>query len=67
MFSSWLKRRRRQQIISEPFPAEWNSVLRQNVKQFGLLTDQEQNQVRDDLAVLVAEKKLGGMWWFDHL
>ncbi|MDG2382548.1 MAG: zinc-dependent peptidase [Pirellulaceae bacterium] len=60
MFSSWLKRRRRQQIISQPFPAEWNSVLRQNVKQFGLLTDQEQNQVRDDLAVLVAEKNWEG-------
>ncbi|MCP4189133.1 MAG: zinc-dependent peptidase [Planctomycetaceae bacterium] len=60
MFSSWLKRRRRQQIISQPFPAEWDLVLRQNVKQFGMLTDQEQNQVRNTLAVFVAEKHWEG-------
>jgi Mlc titration factor MtfA (ptsG expression regulator) len=60
MIFSWLKRRRRQKLLAEPFPAEWLKYLEANFAHYDLLTEEEQAKLRDDLRVLVAEKEWEG-------
>lgn len=52
----WFKRRRRRQLLSEPFPEAWLAHLRANVVQYSLLTSQEQSRLRDRVRIFVAEK-----------
>ncbi|HET6880267.1 MAG TPA: zinc-dependent peptidase [Pirellulales bacterium] len=57
MIFSWLKRRRRRQILAQPFPPEWLRYLEANVVQYRLLTPAEQEKLRRRVSVFVAEKK----------
>ncbi|HVW39630.1 MAG TPA: M90 family metallopeptidase, partial [Pirellulales bacterium] len=50
------KRRRRQQLLAEPFPNAWLEILNRNVRQYRLLSRAEQAKLRDRLRVFVAEK-----------
>ncbi len=56
----WLRNRRRRRILAQPFPAEWEAVLRSNVWQYETLSDAEQARLRDDLRIFVAEKNWEG-------
>lgn len=56
---SWLKRRRRERILKQPFPAEWLAYMEENVSQYGLLAPADQEKLRRRVQVFVAEKK-----WF---
>lgn len=60
MFFSWLKRRRRQQILASPFPPEWLAFLRRNVVHYRFLNEKEQARLRDDLRIFAAEKTWEG-------
>lgn len=60
MIFSWLKRRRRKQIVARPFPAEWLAYLQANVVQYRLLTPPEQEKLRRRVQVFVAEKTWEG-------
>jgi MtfA peptidase len=60
MVFSWLKRWRRARITSAPFPAGWLDYLRENVPHYSLLTDEQQQKLRRDLQVFVAEKNWEG-------
>ncbi len=60
MLFSWLKRRRRQKLLAEPFPAAWREYLEANFAHYHLLTAAEQAKLRDDLRVLIAEKEWEG-------
>ncbi|HVX13516.1 MAG TPA: zinc-dependent peptidase [Pirellulales bacterium] len=53
---SWIKRRRRQRILAEPFPERWLAYLRANVVQYRLLSRPEQAKLRERVQVFVAEK-----------
>jgi Mlc titration factor MtfA (ptsG expression regulator) len=60
MLFSWLKRRRRAQLLAAPFPEEWYGYLERNVPLYARLNEHEQATVRDDLRILVAEKNWEG-------
>jgi MtfA peptidase len=60
MFLSWLRRRRRRRLLSQPFPQTWAEILTRNVYHYADLTEPEQAKLRDDLRVLVAEKNWEG-------
>lgn len=56
MIFSWLKRRRRAQLLSRPFPDGWLAHLEANVAQYRLLSPAEQEKLRRRVQVFVAEK-----------
>jgi MtfA peptidase len=60
MFLGWLRRRRRQRILAQPFPAAWMEVLERNVYHYGYLTADEQARLRRNVAIFVAEKNWEG-------
>ncbi|QDU62641.1 Protein MtfA [Planctomycetes bacterium Pan216] len=60
MLLSWLRQRRRRQILANPFPEEWHAYLERNVHHYLLLTDEERRRLRNDLQILIAEKNWEG-------
>lgn len=56
MIFSWLRRRRRQKLLAEPFPIRWEPILRANVWHYSRLSEPEQSRLRDITRVLIAEK-----------
>jgi MtfA peptidase len=56
----FLKRRRRARIAEQPFPAEWEEVLRKNGPAYAALSDDEREELRDLVQVFVAEKSFEG-------
>ena len=60
MIFSWLRKRRRRRLLSQPFPPEWLHYLEHNVLHYRYLSTAEQARLRDDLRILVAEKNWEG-------
>ena len=60
MLFTWLKNRRRRQLVATPFPAPWLEYLDRNVTHYGYLSDVEQAKLRDDLRIFIAEKNWEG-------
>jgi Mlc titration factor MtfA (ptsG expression regulator) len=60
MLLSWWRRRQRRQLLAQPFPAEWLTVLQKNVAHYRHLSEAEKSRLRDDLRVFVAEKNWEG-------
>lgn len=54
------KRRRRGELLAEPFPAAWLDYLKRNVRQYALLSAAEQSKLRDRTRIFVAEKQWVG-------
>lgn len=57
---SWFRDHRRRELLAQPFPRDWLSILSANVRHYGLLTSEEQARLCDDLRILVAEKSWEG-------
>lgn len=53
---SWLRNRRRQRLLAEPFPPHWEAILRKNVAHYLRLSAAEQAKLRDIVRVFIAEK-----------
>lgn len=53
---AWLRRRRREKLLAEPYPPHWDAVLARNVGHFARLTLDQQQRLRDVTRILVAEK-----------
>ena len=60
MLFRWLKQRRRQKLLAEPFPAPWLDILQEHVVLYRFLDDDEQTRLRDTLRILLAEKAWEG-------
>ncbi len=56
----WTKKYRRRRLLAAPFPAEWLAYLHRNVALYWMLTEPEQQRLRDDLRIFIAEKKWEG-------
>lgn len=56
MVFSWFRDLHRRAITEQPFSEEWETVLRRNFAHFALLTPEEQQQLRQDIQVFIAEK-----------
>jgi Mlc titration factor MtfA (ptsG expression regulator) len=61
MLFRWLKRRRRREILSRPFPPEWEEWLQDNVVHYSRIGPEMQQQLRDRTQVFVAEKHWEGL------
>jgi hypothetical protein len=57
---TWWRNRRRQRILSRPFPAEWEAWLPSHCRHYGRLTADQQQRLRRDVQLLVAEKSWEG-------
>ena len=55
-----LKTRRRNRLRSQPFPASWLEILQRNVPYYGRLSPSEQQHLRGDIHVFIAEKNFEG-------
>jgi Mlc titration factor MtfA (ptsG expression regulator) len=60
MLFSWLKKRRRRKILTEPFPPAWLEILHSNVAHYQALMEEEQAELRDDLRIFIAEREWEG-------
>ncbi|HMF15980.1 MAG TPA: M90 family metallopeptidase [Gemmataceae bacterium] len=60
MLFSWLKKRRRGKLLTEPFPPAWLDILHNNVAHYRSLTEAEQARLRDDLRIFIAEREWEG-------
>ena len=56
----WFQKRRRAALLEEPFPAQWNAYLEQNIGQFSQLTATEKTKLRKLTHVMVKEKDWEG-------
>lgn len=56
----FLKRRRRARIADQPFPPEWEAVLRKNVPAYATLSGDEREELRGLVRIFVAEKSFEG-------
>jgi Mlc titration factor MtfA (ptsG expression regulator) len=60
MLFTWLKNRRRRQLLATAFPAAWLKYLERNVPHYAYLSEAEQTKLRDDLRIFIAEKHWEG-------
>ena len=60
MIFTWLKRWRRGRLLETPFPDAWLAYLAANVPYYPLLASEEQEKLRRDLRVFIAEKRWEG-------
>lgn len=60
MLFSWLTGQRREKVLAEPFPDEWEPYLRRDVPHFEFLSPEEQQRLRDLVRIFVAEKSWEG-------
>jgi len=56
----WLRRRRRDRILAEPFPAEWDDIIDANVAIARRLAPPERAHLRELVQVFVADKHWEG-------
>ena len=56
MIFNWWRRRRRRQILAQPFPADWERLLQQNVRQYARLNESEQLKLCQCVQIFVNEK-----------
>lgn len=61
VFFDWLRRRRRDKILAEPFDESWVGHLERNVAAWATLTADEQAHLRQLVQVFVAEKHWEGL------
>ena len=60
MLLTWWRNRKRRKLLSTPFPERWEPILHANCRHFARLTPDQQQRLRNDLRILVAEKHWEG-------
>jgi Mlc titration factor MtfA (ptsG expression regulator) len=60
MLFRWLKQRRRQKLLAEPFPAPWLEILERRVVLYRYLDPDQQARLHDLVRILLAEKAWEG-------
>ena len=60
MIFSWLRRRRREKLQAEPFPATWLVVLVQNMPYYSRLEPEDQQRLQNLVRLMIAEKNWEG-------
>ncbi|MCW9029277.1 MAG: zinc-dependent peptidase [Kangiella sp.] len=58
--SNYRKKRKRQQVASQPFPKEWRQILRNNLPFFYKMPTDLQLQLKDKMQIFLAEKDFVG-------
>jgi Mlc titration factor MtfA (ptsG expression regulator) len=60
MLWSWWRNRQRKKLLSTPFPPAWESLLSTHCRYFARLTNDERQRLRNDVRLLVVEKRWEG-------
>ena len=60
MLGRWLRERRRQKRLRDPFPAAWEKTLDRNVAHYSVLAGEDASRLRDFIQIFVAEKSWEG-------
>lgn len=60
MLLTWWRNRRRRKLLSTPFPERWEPILQSHCRHFARLGRDDQQRLRNDLRILVAEKHWEG-------
>lgn len=55
------KLRKRRRILAEPFPAEWEAILQQEVVFFRVLPEEDKRRFRREIQVFLGEKLITGI------
>ena len=61
----WMKKRRRRAIGAKPIPPPWLDILEKDVSHYGRLADSGRARLRNDMRVLIAEKRWEGCGGLD--
>lgn len=56
----WLKRHRRKKILNNPFPVEWQAVMRECVAHYAFLSEEQKKDLEQLVQVFVEEKNFEG-------
>lgn len=56
MIFSWFRNRRRKQLVSQPFPKEWEVAIRENVVHIEQLSTNEYEKLQGWMQIFIAEK-----------
>ncbi|REJ73958.1 MAG: hypothetical protein DWQ34_01920 [Planctomycetota bacterium] len=62
MLFSWFRNRRRRKLRDAPFPAEWETIIEDNVRHVARLSEPERLQLESNVQVFVAEKNWEGVY-----
>ena len=57
---NWFRNRRRGRLLSQPFPAQWLKILRDNVRAYNFLSEDQQAKLQRCLRIMVAERTWEG-------
>lgn len=60
MLWSWWKHRKRRQLLATPIPPSWEALIPTHCRQFAALSAEEQQRLRNDVRILIAEKHWEG-------
>src|SRR5262245_34403261 len=60
MLWTWWRNRNRRRLLSTPYPEDWETILPTHCRHFARLTPSEQDRLRNDLRILIAEKHWEG-------
>jgi hypothetical protein len=60
MWWLWGRKTRRKKLLATPFPDGWLPIVEANCRHYALLSPAEQQRLRDDLRILIAEKHWEG-------
>lgn len=60
MLFDWLKQKRRQRVLAQSFPIEWDAHIRNNVLHFAELTLAQQGELRKQIQLFVAGRNWEG-------
>jgi Mlc titration factor MtfA (ptsG expression regulator) len=58
---AWLRERRRQKILKEPFPPQWRDILEREVAHYTYLDNEEKTHLEQLVQVFIAEKNFEGL------
>lgn len=56
----WFSKQRRLKIMEEPFPSEWEDIIRRNMVHYSMLDDDEQKRLRGLIQIFMTEKSWEG-------
>ncbi len=62
---SWLRNHRRSELRAAPFSREWEDFLRSHVAHYDWLTPSEQERLKGDIQIFIAEKEWEGVKGFE--
>lgn len=60
MLFSWLRRRRRRQVLSVAFPAQWQETLEQRLGHYSVISEKERKRLREVVQIMLDEKEWEG-------